>query len=153
MPPKKGKKGKGKAPDFSPEDIDAFVKSYKTFSNAAGLPIYEPLVKQLNDDEDREEFMQNQQLIIHPSDPSDLEEPRLGPGGCRALCTSILALAPMAPGSKPKEPEKPFKAVKSIRCWHSSIGDDGACALADVLRLGGVEVQLEYLEIIDNNAW
>jgi hypothetical protein len=28
MPPKKkdGKKGKGKAPDFTPEDIEAFIK-------------------------------------------------------------------------------------------------------------------------------
>ena len=64
MPPKKkeGGKKKGKAPDFTPEDVDAFVKSYKSFCVQAGLAVYEPLVRQLTDDEDRDEFMQNQQV-------------------------------------------------------------------------------------------
>jgi len=120
MPPKKEKKGK--APEFTPEDVDAFVKSYKTFCTQTGTAVYEPLVRQLTDDEDREEFMQNQQFIIHPSDPADPDEPRLGPGGCRAMCTSILALAPdyhsgAGHGTKavPKEGDKPFKALKSMR--------------------------------------
>jgi len=38
------------------------------------------------------------------------------------------------------------------RIWHSRIGDDGACALAEVLRLGGAEVQLEYLEVFDSGV-
>jgi len=37
--------------------------------------------------------------------------------------------------------------VKAIRMWHSAIGDDGACALAELLRLGGAEVTVEYLEV------
>jgi hypothetical protein len=31
--------------------------------------------------------------------------------------------------------------------WHSAIGDDGACALAELLRLGGAEVTVEYMEV------
>jgi len=37
--------------------------------------------------------------------------------------------------------------VKAIRMWHSAIGDDGACALAELLRLGGAEVTVEYMEV------
>jgi hypothetical protein len=44
----------------------------------------------------------------------------------------------------------PFKAVKAIRMWHSRIGDDGACALAELLRLGGADVAVSYLELWDN---
>lgn len=47
--------------------------------------------------------------------------------------------------------EKPFKsAVKSIRCWQSKICDDGACSFAEILRLGGAECPLIYLELFDN---
>jgi len=145
MPPKKkdGKGKKGKAPEVSPEDIDAFLKAYKNMCRDAGLQVYEPLLKQLTNDEDREEFMQTQQLLLHPTDPQDPSEIRLGPGGARALCTAILGIVPGM--------EKPFKAVKAIRCWQSKIGDDGTCSFAEVLRLGGAECPLQYLELFDNN--
>jgi hypothetical protein len=39
------------------------------------------------------------------------------------------------------------QAVKAIRMWHSAVGDDGACALAELLRLGGADVTIEYLEV------
>jgi hypothetical protein len=144
MPPKKkdGKGKKGKAPDVSPEDIDMFKKSYTNMCRDAGLQVYEPLIKKLNTEEDRDELVQNQQLLIHPENPQDPNEVRLGPGGARTLCTTILGIAPGM--------DKPFKAVKSIRCWQSKIGDDGACSFAEVLRLGGAECQLQYLELIDN---
>lgn len=37
-------------------------KGYKNMCRDAGLPVYEPLLKQLTNDEDREEFLQTQQV-------------------------------------------------------------------------------------------
>mmetsp|Transcript_19576 Transcript_19576/g.26542 ORF Transcript_19576/g.26542 Transcript_19576/m.26542 type:complete len:261 (-) Transcript_19576:279-1061(-) len=44
-----------------------------------------------------------------------------------------------------------FTLIKFIRIWWSNIGDNGACALAELLRLGGAEVQIQYMELWDNN--
>lgn len=45
----------------------------------------------------------------------------------------------------------PYKCLKNIRIWRSNINDDGAAAIAEVLRLGGADVPLLYLELIDDN--
>ena len=45
----------------------------------------------------------------------------------------------------------PYKLLKSIRVWRSFIGDEGAAAIAEVLRLGGAEVQITYLELFGEN--
>jgi hypothetical protein len=83
-------------------------------------------------------------LLIHPQDPQDMNEVRLGPGGARLLCTAILGVGPGLES-------KPFKSVKAIRCWQSKVGDDGACSFAEILRLGGAECPLQYLELFDNH--
>ena len=33
----------------------------------------------------------------------------------------------------------------------SNVGDDGAAAIAEVLRLGGADVKLAFLELLDDN--
>ena len=162
MPPKKGgKKKKGAEPAATAEDVEVLLKIYKKFSADCNIPVYEGLVKKLAEPEELEEFLASAQLLLHPADPADPDEPRLGPGGCRALCTAILGTAP---GMEKLYPEVycgvaeanrlakegrplPFKGLKSLRAWHSRLGDDGACAIAELLRLGGAEVQIEYLEL------
>lgn len=68
----------------------------------------------------------------------------LGPGGTRALMTAIMGSGTGMKGG-------PYKLIRSIRIWRSNISDDGAAAIAEVLRLGGVDVQIQYLELLDNN--
>ena len=45
----------------------------------------------------------------------------------------------------------PYKLLSSLRLWKSNVGDDGAAAIAEVLRLGGADVKIGYLELLDNN--
>lgn len=45
----------------------------------------------------------------------------------------------------------PYRLIKSLRLWRAHCGDEGARSIAEVLRLGGAEVQLEYLELFDDN--
>jgi hypothetical protein len=40
------------------------TQTYKNMCRDAGIPVYEHLIKQLTNDEDREEFMQTQQVKI-----------------------------------------------------------------------------------------
>jgi len=47
-------------------------------------------------------------------DPSNPNEPRLGPGGCRAMCTAILATGPGMEGTA-AAPYKPFKVILSSK--------------------------------------
>jgi hypothetical protein len=54
-------------------------------------------------------------------------------------------------GSGPGMKGGPYKLLRSIRIWRSNISDDGAAAIAEVLRLGGIDVQIQYLELLDNN--
>ena len=69
----------------------------------------------------------------------------IGPGGIRALMTAVMGSGPGMKGG-------PYKLLKSIRVWKSYIGDEGAAAIAEVLRLGGAEVQLTYLELFDDGV-
>lgn len=64
----------------------------------------------------------------------------IGPGGMRALMTAVMGSGPGMKGG-------PYKLLKSIRVWRSYVGDEGAAAIAEVLRLGGAEVQITYLEL------
>ena len=45
----------------------------------------------------------------------------------------------------------PYRLIKSLRLWRAHCGDEGARSIAEVLRLGGAEVQLEYVELFDDN--
>mmetsp|Transcript_3343 Transcript_3343/g.7723 ORF Transcript_3343/g.7723 Transcript_3343/m.7723 type:complete len:495 (+) Transcript_3343:180-1664(+) len=165
MPPKKkkagGKKTKKsvKVSDFTDADLECFIKNYTNFSKAAGLPVYGPIVKCLT--EHKQEFdgggnenLATRQFFLSPLMKDgrmvNPDEPRLGPGGCRAMATAILATGPGMAKALPTDPGGPFKALRSLRIWHNRIGDDGAAALAEVLRLGGSEVKLVYLELWHN---
>ncbi|GMI24158.1 hypothetical protein TeGR_g9572 [Tetraparma gracilis] len=40
--------------------------------------------------------------------------------------------------------------MQELRVWGANIGDDGASSIAELLRLGGAEIQLAYLELTNN---
>ena len=43
-----------------------------------------------------------------------------------------------------------YKTLQELRIWGAEIGDDGASSIAELLRLGGAEIQLQYLELTHN---
>lgn len=92
----------------------------------------------------------------------------IGPGGTRALMTSILGIGPGmnfvpkpcaegAKGGVEKEGKwtrlapNTYKLLKSLRIWRCNIGDGGAQAVAELLELGGSECALAFLELMDDN--
>lgn len=116
------------------EDPIQLLQNYQKFCKLIGLPIHGKIPKTLND----EEKYPIEQLIV------DDEFGPLGPGGTRALMTAIMGSGPSMKGG-------PYKLLNSIRIWRSNIGDDGASSVAEVLRLGGADVKISYLELLDNN--
>ena len=137
MPPKKDA---GKAAKAVPgeavegEDPMVLLGNYQKYSKLVGLNANAGLTKSISDEENRPLT----QLVI------DDEYGQLGCGGTRALMTSIMGSGPGMKGG-------PYKLINSLRIWRSNIGDDGAAAIAEVLRLGGAEVKIGYLELLDNN--
>ena len=110
MPPKKDSKKNAEVIDG--EDPVVFLLNYQRFSKTIGLTAHPGVVRILND----EEHYPVEQLVI--DDELDI----LGPGGTRALMTSILGNGPGMKGG-------PYKLLKSLRIWKSNIGDDGAAAI------------------------
>ena len=133
MGPKKG--GGGAAgEEVEGEDPGVLLQNYQKFCKMIGIPANACVAKNLTD----EEKFPIKQIII------DDESGPLGPGGTRALATAIMGGGPGMKGG-------PYKLLESLRVWRSNAGDDGCAAIAEVLRLGGAEVKLNYLELLDNN--
>ena len=153
MPPKKAAKGGGE-PDPR-ADPEMFLKQYKQFCKAINIAPWEQVEAAFSDDEEANPGGWKQEFIIYPKDPHDLDEARLGPGGCRALCTSILGTgagltSPMENGSKwelgpgkvlsggtkerPSFMVSPFIDVKAMRIWWSRIGDEYSAFDSGLLR-------------------
>jgi hypothetical protein len=146
MGPKKAAAAKKKPADDEPgQQPSDLLETYNKFCKRIGIPIHDGVKKALTDEENK--FF-GQQMIIDTTEKGSIP---LGPGGCRALATSIMGMH----SSMPRHPEtgKPimYKKLQELRIWKSAIGDDGAMAIAELLRLGGAEVQLFYLELFDND--
>lgn len=132
MGPKKG--GGAAGEEVEGEDPGVLLQNYQKFCKMIGLSSNQCISKQLTD----EEKFPIKQLII------DDEFGPLGPGGTRALMTAVMGTGPNMKGG-------PYKLLESIRVWRSNCNDDGVASIAEVLRLGGAEVKLTYLELLDNN--
>lgn len=131
MGPKKETKKAG-AEEVEGEDPQVLLQNYQKLCKSIGLPINTIITKNLTD----EEKYPIQQLLI------DDEFGPLGPGGTRALMTSIMGSGPGMKGG-------PYKLLNSLRMWKAGCSDDGATSIAEVLRLGGADVKLSYLELLD----
>jgi hypothetical protein len=127
MPPKKEAAKGGASGDVEGEDPAVVISGYQKFCKSVGIPVNAGVAKCLSD----EEKMPITQILI------DDECGPLGPGGTRALMTAVM---------KP-----PYKLLTSLRFWRTQIGDDGASSVAELLRLGGAEIRLSYLEILDDS--
>lgn len=134
MGPKPAAKAAGGAEGVEGEDPATFLSNYQKFCKLIGLPANAGVAKNLND----EEKWPVKQIII------DDECGLLGPGGTRALMTALMGSGPGMKGG-------PYKLLESVRIWRSNAGDEGVMAIAQVLQLGGAEVKLNYLELLDNN--
>jgi len=134
MPPKKAPGGAAGGEGVEGEDPAVLLQNYQKFCKLIGLPTNPSVAKNLND----EEKFPIKQIVI------DDEYGPLGPGGSRALMTAVMGVGPGMKGG-------PYKLLESIRIWRSNIGDDGAASVAEILRLGGAEVKISYLELLDNN--
>ena len=134
MPPKKAPGGAAGAEGVEGEDPMVLLSNYQKFCKLIGLPANTSVAKNLND----EEKYPVKQLVI------DDEYGPLGPGGSRALMTAVMGTGPGMKGG-------PYKLLESLRFWRSNIGCDGTAAVAEILRLGGAEVKISFLELLDNN--
>jgi Ran GTPase-activating protein (RanGAP) involved in mRNA processing and transport len=137
MPPKK--QGGGKAGPELPEGEDPvlLLSNYQKYTKAIGIPSNPGVGRALTPPEDEPDKVIDQILIDDDYGP-------LGPGGTRALMSAVMGTGPGMKGG-------PYKKLKSIRLWRCHCSDDGAAAIAEVLRLGGAEVAISYLELLDNN--
>eukprot|EP01041_Mallomonas_annulata_P001121 gene1121-2181_t len=135
MPPKKKDNSKNAGEMKEGENPVIFCDNYVKFAKLIGLTPNPKIVFTLKEDVEKYPV---EQLVI------DDNEGPLGPGGTRALMTALMGNGPSMKGG-------PYKLLKSIRIWRSQIGDDGAASIAEVLRLGGAEVQIAYLELMDDN--
>lgn len=132
MGPKKGGKPGAELPEG--EDPLQLLINYQKYTKLIGIPPNVSVAKAMHDDEDESKIID--QILI------DDEHGPLGPGGTRALMTAVMGSGPGMKGG-------PYKLLKSIRLWRSNSGDDGVGAIAEVLRLGGAEVTISYLEMLD----
>lgn len=137
MPPKK--QGGGKAGPELPEGEDPalLISNYQKYTKVIGISPNTGVARALTPPEEEPDKVMDQILIDDEFGP-------LGPGGTRALMTAVMGSGPGMKGG-------PYKKLKSIRLWRCHCGDDGAAAIAEVLRLGGAEVAISYLELLDNN--
>ena len=117
-------------------DPAVMLANYQKLCKFYGIPINQGVSACLTN----EEKMPITQLFV------DNEYGILGSGGTRALMGSLLGVPATAVKGGP------YKLIQSIRLWRCHSGDDGAAAIAEVLRLGGAEVRIHYLELLDNDV-
>ena len=141
----KNKKNKKKAKENTIKELDPcsdptlLLSSYSQFSKDIGFEPHGDVKKSLAETENAQS---GEQIIIDGSVHS------FGPGGCRALATSLMGKCGGSVALEEKR-SKIYNKLQEVRIWRDNIGDFGAMAIAEILRLGGAELQLSYLELMD----
>ena len=148
------KKVEEKEPATDPKNL---YNTYVALCKYIGIEPYEKVRDSLCQD-DEENANYGTQVLI---DGDDLEAKdkkdkiRFGPGSCRALATSILGKATsVIPENKLTKAKQESMSViytilQDIRVWRCPIKDGGAAAIAELLRLGGADLKISYLELLD----
>lgn len=116
------------------EDPVILLQNYKKWCNTIQIPIHQGIVNSLSN----VEKYPIKQVII------DDEFGSIGCGGTRAFMTALMGSGPGMKGGI-------YKLISTIRFWRSNIGDEGTAAISEILRLGGGDIKIQYLELIDNN--
>lgn len=149
MPPKKKAAAKKGAVSDEPGQLPShLLKTYSDFCKRIGLSPHPEVSKSLTNEENA---FCGRQIIIDGGEKESRPESKLGAGGTRALCTSCMGLGEGMPVHPETKQSMMYKQLQELRIWRSNIGDDGAASLAELLRLGGAEIQLQYLELFDND--
>lgn len=139
MPPKNKDTKAAEADEGDPGLSPAvFLHNYTKYCKLTCVPANAKLVELLSNEERAEDLVKSKQLVL------DDEKGALGAAGTRTLCSAIL-------GTGQGMVNVPCRLVRSLRLWRVAVGDDGAACVAEVLRLGGAEVPIAYLELLDNN--
>ena len=137
------KKDKKKKSDDGNDDPglnpSALLTNYTKFCRHVCIAANQKIVNILSREESAELFVKTKQLII------DDEFGPLKASGTRALCTALM-------GSGPGGSKVPCRLLKHLRLWRCEVGDDGCACIAELLRLGGAEVAITYLELLDNDV-
>mmetsp|Transcript_4717 Transcript_4717/g.10485 ORF Transcript_4717/g.10485 Transcript_4717/m.10485 type:complete len:227 (+) Transcript_4717:3207-3887(+) len=96
------------------------------------------------------------QIILQPvhhdskkSDEDDDYSTLFDAGRCRALALAISGRGHGMPSSEDNGNPTVYSLLTDLRIWKIRIGDDGAIALADMLRQGGPSLNISYLELVD----
>lgn len=119
------------------EDPLVFSKNYTNYCKQIGVTPNQGVVRTLADTEK----YPVEQLIIS-ADGADMDEFPLA--RIRALMTALMGNGTGMKGG-------PYKLLKFLRIWKSKIGDEGVASIAEVLRLGGADVKLVYLEFLETD--
>lgn len=144
MPKKKkgGKKGKkGPAVDLEAEGFNPAVvgKNYKAMCKHIGLEPNARIVNAIEPSGD-DEGPKPQWMTI------DNEDGPIGAPHTVALSKALLG----NPLTAPDLAGGPYQTLQSLRIWRCNIGDDGAVAVAEMLKLGAEKMNLTYVELLDN---
>ena len=158
MPAKKknGKAKKEKALEEHGPDSDpaALLSAYLNVCRNLGLSPHESVRRALVGDPENPKA--GRQILIESGDDTGTAatggaSSPLGPGGCRALALAIVGGGRNSPPSDVNYgPSVVFTALKELRLWRSDVGDFGAVALADMLRLNGAGLKISFLEVLDD---
>ena len=149
MPPKNKKKSKQKAKEdpgnekHPSSDPTYLFAIYTQFCKKIGLEPNDNVKKSLLDSENNPNY--GKQILIDGNDCY------FGPGACRALATALLGRVGDKENPESMNQEEPiiYCALQELCIWSGSLHDEGTMAIAELLRLGGAELQLNHLELIN----
>jgi len=143
---KNGKNEKVKGDLINPHELEitplAFFRGYSSFCQTIGILTHDGIRRCLMNVDHPNNGRQI--LITKSANEKVLEnyDGVFGPGQCRALSMAVL-------GRYEGGNNKVYTSLLEIRIVGSCVTDDGAEAIADILRLGGLRLQLSLLELAD----
>jgi len=140
-----GKNEKVKGDLIDPHELEitplALFRGYSAFCQTIGILAHDEIRRCLMNVDHPNNGRQI--LITKSANEKVLENDGfLGPGQCRALSMAIL-------GKYEGGNNRVYTTLLEIRIVGSCVTDDGAEAIADILRLGGSRLQLSLLELAD----
>ena len=144
------KQTRGDNDDCQGKDPAVLLASYKKVCVTIGLSPSpnDPVIVALKQKADATENENHGKQIVICAKDGESDDNLLGPGRCRALTMALLGRGCGLPVTEAGEPIV-FTLLTDLRiCW-SRIGDDGAVALAELLRLGAKELNISFLELMD----
>ena len=157
MPPVKKKGSDSKKQTRGDNDDDGqgkdpaiLLASYKKVCATIGLSPSpnDPVILALKPKADATENENHGKQIVICANDGESDDNLLGPGRCRALAVAISGRGCGLPVTEAGDPIV-FTLLTDLRICRSRIGDDGAVALAELLRLGAKELNISFLELMD----